>query len=179
VDAFGIVVAFFYFYMVVDAYKTAKAKELGLPLPDLLHLNSIFGLEGNGHATAVAPQPAPAATAPNSPPPPAAAPAQPVVPPDEAPGVAYTQSAAASYPLAAPVVPLAQTPAPPAYEPAVPAPTHASRVPGGAVVLIILGVLFLLGNLGWFHFHWIGRMWPVVLIVLGLWMFARRWGTRA
>ena len=37
----------------------------------------------------------------------------------------------------------------------------------GPIILITLGVLFLLGNLypGQFEF---GRMWPVILIVLGL-----------
>jgi hypothetical protein len=42
-------------------------------------------------------------------------------------------------------------------------------------VLIILGLLFLLDNAGMFHFHWIGRLWPVILIVIGVWLFARRW----
>jgi len=50
-----------------------------------------------------------------------------------------------------------------------------SNAPIGAVVLIILGLLFLLDNAGMFHFHWIGRLWPVILIVIGVWLFARRW----
>ncbi len=32
--------------------------------------------------------------------------------------------------------------------------------PVGAVVLIGLGMLFLLANLGWFSFHWISHSWP-------------------
>ncbi len=50
-----------------------------------------------------------------------------------------------------------------------------SRAPVGAAVLIILGVLFLLDNLGIFEFHWMGRMWPVILIGIGGWVFYQRW----
>jgi TM2 domain-containing membrane protein YozV len=46
-------------------------------------------------------------------------------------------------------------------------------VPTGAVVLIGLGVLFLLHNLG-FWFLEVDRIWPVFLIVLGVWLFAKR-----
>jgi hypothetical protein len=48
-------------------------------------------------------------------------------------------------------------------------------VPTGALVLIVLGVLFLLSTAGLLdlHFH---RVWPVILILLGGWMFATRWG---
>jgi Domain of unknown function (DUF5668)/B-box zinc finger len=46
-------------------------------------------------------------------------------------------------------------------------------VPTGAVVLIGLGVLFLLHNLGlWFLS--VDRLWPIILIVLGVWLFIRR-----
>jgi len=50
-----------------------------------------------------------------------------------------------------------------------------SRAPMGAFVLIVLGVLFLLDNLGLFEFHWVHRLWPVILIVIGVWLFAKRW----
>ena len=36
-----------------------------------------------------------------------------------------------------------------------------SRVPVGALVLIGLGVLFLLNQFDWFHFDWIGKLWPL------------------
>ena len=48
-----------------------------------------------------------------------------------------------------------------------------SGVPTGAVVLIGLGVLFLLHNLG-FWFLEFDRIWPVVLIALGVWLFVKR-----
>jgi hypothetical protein len=49
-----------------------------------------------------------------------------------------------------------------------------SKVPIGAIMLILLGVLFLLHTLGQAEF--LDRFWPVILIVLGVWMFARNWG---
>jgi len=42
-------------------------------------------------------------------------------------------------------------------------------------VLIALGVLFLLRNIGLFSFDF-DRIWPIFLIALGLWLFAQRWG---
>jgi hypothetical protein len=48
-----------------------------------------------------------------------------------------------------------------------------SRVPTGAIVLIVLGFLFLLNT----TFDWdVGRFWPLFLIALGAWLFAKRWG---
>lgn len=46
-------------------------------------------------------------------------------------------------------------------------------VPSGAVVLIGLGVLFLLHNLG-FWFLSVDRLWPIILIVLGVWLLIKR-----
>jgi hypothetical protein len=43
----------------------------------------------------------------------------------------------------------------------------------GAVVLIVLGVGFLLGNLGILSPHWIDRGWPILLIGIGVWMVIR------
>jgi hypothetical protein len=51
----------------------------------------------------------------------------------------------------------------------------ASKVPTGAIVLIGLGVLFLLHTLGIFDLN-MGRIWPIFLIALGGWLFARSWG---
>lgn len=50
-----------------------------------------------------------------------------------------------------------------------------NNAPVGAVVLIVLGLLFLLHTVGMFEFD-IDRFWPVILIVFGGWLFARRWG---
>jgi hypothetical protein len=53
---------------------------------------------------------------------------------------------------------------------------EAPRVPTGAVVLIILGVLFLLQTAGWLGDFGVDRLWPLILIALGVWLFAKRQG---
>ena len=45
--------------------------------------------------------------------------------------------------------------------------------PTGAIVLIGLGVLFLLHNLG-IWFLEVDRIWPIFLIAIGVWLFAKR-----
>jgi TM2 domain-containing membrane protein YozV len=66
---------------------------------------------------------------------------------------------------------------PPAY--VVPAAggngTTRGNVPAGAIVLIILGSLFLLDNIGLWDFRFIHRLWPLILIFMGIWLFAKRW----
>jgi len=51
----------------------------------------------------------------------------------------------------------------------------ASKIPAGAAVLIGLGVLFLLHTAGLFEFG-LDRFWPLILIFLGVWLFAKQWG---
>jgi len=50
-----------------------------------------------------------------------------------------------------------------------------TNVPMGAIILIGLGLLFLLHtmDLWFFDFHYI---WPTILIAIGVWLFAKRWG---
>jgi cell wall-active antibiotic response 4TMS protein YvqF/B-box zinc finger protein len=98
---FGIMLGFFYLYQIIDAVRSARAIQLGLPAPDPFGLGKTFGGEER---------------------------------------------------------------------------VNISQVPIGAVVLIGLGVLFLLHNMGFFRFWWVGRMWPVILIVIGVWIFMRRTG---
>ena len=50
-----------------------------------------------------------------------------------------------------------------------------SKVPTGALILIFLGVLFLLHTLDIWSFS-LNRFWPLTLIGLGGWLFARRFG---
>ncbi len=98
----GGLLAFFIFYQVFDAYRTAKARLLGQPVPeDPLGLSR--GLWGAGEG-------------------------------------------AGSF----------------------------SNVPTGALVLIGLGVLFLLSNAGVFHWNWVGKLWPLILIAVGIRMYMRR-----
>jgi hypothetical protein len=54
----------------------------------------------------------------------------------------------------------------------VPAPRN--RFPAGAIWLIGLGCLFLIGNAGWFHSFPIHYIFPFLLIGFGVWLFVRR-----
>jgi hypothetical protein len=49
-----------------------------------------------------------------------------------------------------------------------------AKIPLGAIILILLGVLFLLHTMG--LELGLDRFWPLLLIVAGGWMFARNWG---
>jgi TM2 domain-containing membrane protein YozV len=51
--------------------------------------------------------------------------------------------------------------------------------PIGAIILIGLGVLFLLDNFHIFDFIRIGRLWPLILIAAGLYMFRNKLGVRS
>ena len=53
--------------------------------------------------------------------------------------------------------------------------TDTSRIPTAAIVLIALGIIFLLRSSGVFEFS-LDNIWPVLLILLGLWLFGKRWG---
>jgi hypothetical protein len=48
-----------------------------------------------------------------------------------------------------------------------------TKVPAAATILIGLGVLFLINTVFDFSLH---RFWPIILIVLGVWLFAKHWG---
>jgi len=66
----------------------------------------------------------------------------------------------------------------PTYVPEAPGcASNVNGVPIGAVILIGLGCLFLLHTLDLFTFD-VGRFWPVILIVIGAWMFINRWTRR-
>ncbi len=143
---FGIALAGFLFYMVFDAYQTAKALRYGQPVPDYLRILS--GLHGMGMRSE-------AGTA-----------YVPVHPATAASAAAYDPAAAAP----APAAPVMQGYVPPVAVEAAPVP---ERLPVSAIVLIGLGVLFLLSTLGIFNFE--GRfLLPVLLIGLGVWIAVRR-----
>jgi hypothetical protein len=116
---FGILIGFAVLYMAFDAYKTAEAKRLGLPLPDPLGLDRLFGLQEGQHTPS------------------------------------------ASAPVAASGVTRAAT----GQE------APADHIPVGAIVLIGLGVILLLGNVINFSIH---KFWPVILIAVGLWIAYKR-----
>lgn len=67
---FGVLIGFFVFYMAFEAYKTADARRLGLPAPDPLGLDKMFGLQESRshlHTGTAAPPSASASPAPPSP----------------------------------------------------------------------------------------------------------------
>src|SRR5436309_233005 len=157
-DFLGLLVMAWLFYMVFDAYTTAKARQLGQPLPDHLGLNALLASFGLGTAVAQ-PQPVHA-------------------------GAPSPASAASDIPQAqvASFSPLDQAGAPPSgsNQPFANDPVGSSRLCGpggaplGAVILIALGVLLLLDNLGVLSFRWTAQFWPIVLIVIGMWLAVRR-----
>jgi hypothetical protein len=60
--------------------------------------------------------------------------------------------------------------------PPVPPPAWQRREPIGAIVLIGLGILFLLGQMDLFSDRLFEYAWPVGLIGLGAWLMVRRLG---
>jgi hypothetical protein len=125
---FGILIGFFVIYMAFEAYKTAEAHRMGLPAPDPLGLDKMFGTQETAHHST---------------------PSTTVV------------GATANPPTATAPLPLQVTPPPPAHD----------NTPVGAIVLLVLGVVFLLSNFGFFQ---MGRMWPLILIGFGLWIAYKR-----
>ncbi|HEX4603493.1 MAG TPA: DUF5668 domain-containing protein [Candidatus Angelobacter sp.] len=124
---FGILIGFFVFYMAFEAYKTAEAKRMGVPAPDPLGLDKMFGIQDSlAHHSS-------------------------------GPVVANT-----------PAYPPVQTTQPVQIEPP---PPPRDNAPIGAIVLIALGVIFLLDNLGMFRMH---HLWPLLLIGIGLWIAYKR-----
>jgi hypothetical protein len=96
----GLGLAFFYFYQIIDAVRSAKAIQMGQPAPDPFGLGKTFSAGEK---------------------------------------------------------------------------VDSAKIPTGAIILIGLGVLFMLHNLGLWFFN-MDRFWPVILIAIGVWLFARRWG---
>src|SRR5258708_4356170 len=123
----GILIAFFIFYMAFEAYKTAESRRLGLPAPDPLGLDKMFGLQ------------------------------------ESQPPASINTNVAGAASVQIPPQPQG-------------APTPQDNVPMGAIVLLILGVVFLLSN---FNLMRVGRLWPLVLIGLGLWIAYKRTSQQA
>jgi hypothetical protein len=51
--------------------------------------------------------------------------------------------------------------------------------PLGPILIIAVGVLLLLHNFDWFPFYRLQQFWPVLLIVLGIFMFRNRLGGKS
>jgi hypothetical protein len=173
---FGIFIAAWILYQVFDANQTAKARRDGLPLPDPFGLNELAIRLGSQHPAAqnFPSNPGtvsqggvnPVAGYPPPPPPPAASFVGGAYPPYPPPGAAYPPPPGAPYPPPPPF---------PDVPPPAPFPEAARRSePAGAIALIALGLVFLFGTLGIFRFDWIERGWPLIIIVVGVWLFMKR-----
>ena len=167
---FGLFIAGWVFYQVFEAYHTAKARRDGEPLPDPLGLNEVGYWFSSGGRAQQGPQPR---TQPG------------VVSGAAGPGPAVGHQAENQTPYQAPYQAPYQGPyVPPGYTgsgippippvPPVPPMHWRRREPVGAVILIVLGLLFLVGQLNWFSFRLIRFGWPVLLIGLGVWLIVRR-----
>ncbi len=200
---FGLFIAGWIVYQAIEANHTARARVAGTPLPNPFGLNDLgerlgFGkawpaaapgdagrssnFAGPGsvssvdapqftakspslHGTAAPGDPAyvpPASYAPYSPPAAAwGAPAEGYRPESYATNYGYPPADASTY---APVNG-SNAPGMPVSQP---------RFPMGAIWLIGLGVLFLIGNAGIFHGFDLSQMVPVFLIGVGVWLFVHK-----
>ncbi len=183
---FGLFIPAWVLYQVFEAYHVARARRDGQPLPDPLGLNEISnwlnfggrpqhhpGQPGTGTGMGQG-QNNPGGTNPNPSGPYAAGPyaqgqgqAAPYQQgswqtPYQGPGADYTN------PYANPGVP----PVPPV--PPMPPLYWRRKEPIGAVILIALGLLFLLGQMDIFSGRVFEIAWPLMLIGLGAWLLVRR-----
>ena len=166
-------IAAWVFYQVFDAAQTAAARRDGRPLPDpfgILDMSQRLGPQGGVppvgvHSTGYTPTVYPPY------PPPGAMPSQPgasaAVPETAVPGSGYAGPYAG---------PPSHAPGAQAYIPvAQPLPVPPRRgEPIGAIVLIAVGLLFLLSTLGVLNVDWISRGWPLLVLLLGIWLLIRR-----
>jgi hypothetical protein len=171
---FGLFIPAWILYQAFEAFHTAKAMRDGQAIPDPLGLNEVSNWLNLGGKPPYPPQ---------------AGPAAPVNPGATNPG----PGAAGPYapPYGSPYQPPYQNPyqAPPftpvagAVNPGNPdvPPPHPHwywkrKEPIGAIVLIGLGLLFLLGQLDEIGGQILKFAWPLLLIGLGVWLVVRRMG---
>jgi TM2 domain-containing membrane protein YozV len=194
---FGIFIPAWILYQSFEAFHTAKALRDGTPVPDPLGLNEVGNWLNLGKHPQYPGQPppgqppvnpgsyaSPTASGPVQPPPPGAYQPPYAQGPYQVPYQGPSQGAwqtPNAPPAAGPTAPGSFDPnAPPPIPPDPSAYWHPGfwnrGAPVGAVVLIALGTLFLLGQLDIFHGRLIEFSWPVFLIGLGVWLVVRRLG---
>jgi TM2 domain-containing membrane protein YozV len=161
---FGIFIAAWVLYQSFEDFHTAKARRDGLPTPDPLGLNEVGNWLNLGAKPPYPGQPGPSAQGP----------AQGAYP---QPPAAGQYQAPYQAPYQTPYAPPAAGYVDPGIPPVPPVPPSLywrRKEPIGAIVLIALGVLFLLGQLDLFHGRMFEFAWPVLLIGLGIWLVVRR-----
>ncbi len=183
---FGLFIAGWVCYQVFEAYHTAKARRDGEPLPDPLGLNELTGVFGISRGTTPG---AYQGMPPGGMPPGVAPPASGAGPAGT--GSTGTYQAPSQAPYETPFQTTYQGPnqgpyqdpyrgpnVPPGYAgqdfPPVPPVYWRRKEPIGAIVLIGLGLLFLLGHFNWFSGRMFEFTWPVLLIGLGVWLIVKR-----
>ncbi|HEV2646027.1 MAG TPA: B-box zinc finger protein [Acidobacteriaceae bacterium] len=182
-DADGIFVLFVFgwiAYMAIEAHHTARARRDGTPLPNPFGMNDLSERLGFGKAwPGAGPVDPSASSAPNVPP------ASPYTPPPGYPNAPPINPYAPPYdyrytyvpPVSqwgAPQAPGVPPMQPPYSDPASAPPTDFSqRFPSGAIWLIALGVLFLIGRSSIFHFR-AHVFAPILMIGFGVWLFVSR-----
>ena len=166
---FGLFIAGWVCYQVIEAHHTARARRDGTPLPNPFGLNDLGERLGFGKAWP--------GTASSTTPPAASATVPPTGSPYVAPPSGYAPPTASwSAPWDTYATPPVQ-PIPPyavPLSPLEPLPVTRNRFPAGALWLIGLGCLFLVGNAGLFRTFPIHHIVPIFLIALGVWLFVRK-----
>jgi TM2 domain-containing membrane protein YozV len=186
---FGIFIAAWIVYQSFEAYHTARARRDGQPLPDPLGLNEVGSWLGAGGRGQYPGQPGAGPVDPNQA---GQGPGSYQAPYQQAPyqgvpyqgpyqGAPYQQGPYQTPYQGGPYTPPETgytDPGVPPIPPVPPVPPNYWRrkEPIGAIVLIGLGVLFLLGQLDLFSGRLVEFTWPVLLIGLGVWLVVRRLG---
>jgi len=201
---FGIFIAAWVLYQSFEAYHTAKARRDGEPLPDPLGLNelgswlNIGGRQSTWNQPGSMPNSMPGSMPSQGPVPgqgpmnpwpmnPGPFSAGPVNPGANPTSTGWQQSYPGQYqaPYSAPYPPPAAGFVDPGVPPIPPMPPippippvrpmyWGRKEPIGAIVLIALGLLFLLGQLDVFRGRLFEFSWPLLLIGLGVWLVIRR-----
>jgi hypothetical protein len=178
---FGLFIAGWVCYQVIEAHHTAKARRDGTPLPNPFGLNDLgerlgFGKSWPGSGTSASSTQQSTASVPPS------QTSNPYTPPSAGyapPSAAWSTPSWESYASPGAQTPPYGTPGYPMGAPGYPvdpnlSPLPRNRFPAGAIWLIGLGCLFLVGNAGLFHSFPIHRLVPFLLIGFGVWIFVRK-----
>jgi TM2 domain-containing membrane protein YozV len=168
---FGLFIAGWEFYMAIEAHHTARARRDGTPLPNPFGLNDLSERLGFGKAWPLPGAPVDPAAKFVDPNPSAANPGPPPTNPYAAPPYSYTYVPPVSNwgaPLDTSVQPNPLTPNPELNQP------FQQRFPTGAIWLIGLGLLFLVGNSPVFYFLHGRFLGPLLVIGVGVWIFVRK-----
>jgi len=175
---FGLFIAGWVFYQVIEAHHTAQARRDGTPLPNPFGLNDLgerlgFGRAWPSEAAHRAPNGQYTAPAPDAPPSPAAGYAPPAAgyPPSYTPPPPSPNWNAPWENYVPPAAPFVSPVTPPAdLNP----PYTGNRFPSGAIWLIALGAIFLIGNSGLFHGYPMHLFVPFLFIGFGVWLFVHK-----